>query len=165
MRAALSVTAYVFHGVPFGPVPARLLRYGLRLVMVEGLRFSSLPVSFTGFRLASCPQGFFVTAWGSLLQGFFVFASGQTELRWDFRCFRCGWLWWKRQASPLPPLWHAVSEEPPPFRLAVRGDGGSPGQGRTSVAGGVSRGHTGQTESGTRKGTWVVEACVVRHCQ
>jgi hypothetical protein len=38
-------------------------------------------------------------------------------------------LWWKRQASPLPPLWHAVSEEPPPFRLAVRGDGGSPGRG------------------------------------
>ena len=35
----------------------------------------------------------------------------------------------------------------------------------TVRASSVSRGRAGQTESGTRKGTWVVEACVIRHCQ
>ena len=63
-----------------------------------GLRCSSLPVSFTGFRLASYPQGFFGKACCSLWCSFFGFASGQTEWRWVFRCFRCGGWWRKRQA-------------------------------------------------------------------
>ena len=35
----------------------------------------------------------------------------------------------------------------------------------TVKASSVSRGRAGQKESGTRKGTQVVEACVIRHCQ
>ena len=54
MRAALSVTAYVFHGGPFGPVPARLLRYGLRFVIAEWFRFSKRPNGMeVGFSLLS----------------------------------------------------------------------------------------------------------------
>ena len=128
----------------------------------------------------------------------------------------------RSRPSPSFPLWHAVSEEPQPFRLAERathqpararrqrsGQAVSregrqakrnPGLARarrllrpalfvtacvfhgvpfgrkshastrkgtqaTVWASSVSRGWAGQTESGTRKGTWVVEACAVRYCQ
>ena len=98
------VAASGFHVVPF----------------IRNTGVSLQQASFTGFRLAPCPLGFFVKAWGSLWHGFFVFASGQTEWRWGFCCFRWGWWWRKRRSSSSLPLWHAVSEEPPPFRLADR---------------------------------------------
>jgi len=109
---ALFVTTCEFHGVPFGPVPTRLFRYSLRLVIVWLFRCCERPNGMeVGFSLLS--------------------------------------------------LWQAVSEAPPPFRLVVRGDGGSPGWGRTSGVGCGSRGRAGQTESGTRKGTWC-RKCVNR---
>ena len=86
LRPVLFVTASEFHGVPFGPVPAGLFRYGVGPVMVWLFRFCKRPNGMeVGLSLLS--------------------------------------------------LWLVAAKE------------------------------AGQTESGTRKGTWVVEACVVRHCQ
>ena len=91
--------------------------------------------------MAPHPQGFFVKDCGSLRCGFFGFASGQTEWRRGFRCFRCGWWWRKRQAFTVASVVaRSVGRVPSiPF-------------GRDSHA-------------LTRQGTQVVEACVVRHRQ
>ena len=43
MRAALFVTACVFHGVPFGPAPTGLFRQSLRHVMAEVFRCCKRP--------------------------------------------------------------------------------------------------------------------------
>ena len=51
---ALFVTASEFLGVPFGPVPARLFRQSLRLVMVWLFRFCKRPNGMeAGFSLLS----------------------------------------------------------------------------------------------------------------
>ena len=148
LRPALFVTASEFHGVPFGPVPARLFLYSLVLVMVWLFRFCKRPNGMeVGLSLLS--------------------------------------------------LWHAVSEEPPPFRLAERAthqparahrqrsrqavsrEGGqakrNPGLARArgllrpalfvtaSEFYGVPFGRN--SHASTRQGTQVVEACVVRHFQ
>ncbi len=71
LRPVLFVTASEFHGVPFGPAPARLFRQSMRLVMVWLFRCCKRPNGMeVGFSLLS--------------------------------------------------LCHAVSEEPPPFRLVGR---------------------------------------------
>ena len=71
MRAVLFVTACVFHGVPFGPVPT----------------------------------GLFGTAWGSFSSSYFVLTRWPNGMVVGFTVFARS---------------HAVSEEPPPFRLAER---------------------------------------------
>ena len=131
-----------------------------------GLCCSLLPASFTGFRLASYLLAFFVTAWGPLWYGFFGFASGQTEWRWGFLCFRCGWWWRKRQAfTVVPVVARSVGRAPSiPFGRKSHASARK-GTQATVRASSVSRGRAGQTESGTRKGTQVVEVCVIRPCQ
>ena len=43
LEPALFVTASAFRGVPFGPVPTRLFRHVVRLVIAEGFRYSKRP--------------------------------------------------------------------------------------------------------------------------
>ena len=51
------VVACEFHEIPFGPAPARLLRYGLRFVIAEWFRFSKRPNGMeVGFSLLSLWQ-------------------------------------------------------------------------------------------------------------
>ena len=94
LKPALFVTACGFHGVPFGPVPTRLFRHGVRLVIAWLFRFCKRP--------------------NGMEVGFSVLSSGQAAT--------------KKSDLTVAARSHAVTEEPPPFRLAVRGDGGLPGQ-------------------------------------
>ena len=43
LKPALFVTASAFRGVPFGPVPTRLFRHGVRLVIADGFRYGKRP--------------------------------------------------------------------------------------------------------------------------
>ncbi len=75
------------------------------------------------------------------------------------RPFCICWCWLGLCCSSLPVSFTG-------FRLAGRATHQPASARRQRVrASSVSRGRAGQTESGTRKGTWVVEACVVRRCQ
>ena len=126
MRAALSVTAYVFHGVPFGPVPAWLFRYSLRFVFAEGFRFCKRPNGIeVGFSLLSL--------WLVVVEkaGFTVASVVARSIG---------------RATSIP--------------FGGQGRWWLAREGRASGAGCVSRERAGQTESGTRKGGQVVEACV-----
>ena len=54
LKPALFVTASAFPEVPFGPVPTRLFRHGVRLVVVWFFRFCKRPNGMeVGFSLLS----------------------------------------------------------------------------------------------------------------
>ena len=132
MRAALFVTACVFHGVPFGPAPTGLFRQSLRHVMAEV------------FRCCKRPNGMEVGI--SLLSLWLVVAEEECFIVASVVARSVG----RAPSIPFGRKSHASARQD--TQATVR-------------ASSVSRGQAGQTESGTRKGTWVVEACVVRHCQ
>ena len=94
LKPALFVTACGFHGVPFGPVPTRLFRHGVGLVIAWLFRFCKRP--------------------NGMEVGFSLFSSGLAAA--------------KKSSFTVVARSHAVTEAPPPFRLAIRGDVNSQGR-------------------------------------
>ena len=94
LKPALFVTASAFRGVPFGPVPTRLFRHGVRLVV----------------------------AW------FFRFCKRPNGMEVEFSLLSSGLAAAKKSSFTVVARVHAVTEAPPPFRLAIRGDVNSQGR-------------------------------------
>ena len=94
LKPALFVTASAFRGVPFGPVPTRLFRHGVRLVIAWLFRFCKRP--------------------NGMEVGFSLLSSGLAAA--------------KKSSFTVVARVHAVTEAPPPFRLAIRGDVNSQGR-------------------------------------
>ena len=189
LKPALFVTSSEFHWVPFGPVPAGLFRYGVGPVMVWLFRFCKRPNGMeVGFSLLSlwllvaeeaglnrrircgtqCRKSPLHSVWPKEprinTQAHAGNGSGQAVSREGRQAKRNPGLARARRLLK-PALFVTASEfHGVPFG---RNSHASTRQGTQATvrASSVSRGRAGQTESGTRKGTWVVEACVIRHCQ
>ena len=148
LRPALFVTASEFYGVPFGRNSHASTRQGTQVVEASVIRHC-LCVSRGSVWPRVC-RAFSLKLVARYGVAFSVLQAAKRNGGGVFVAFVVARSIGRATTIPFGRKSHASTRQ---------------GAQATVRASSVSRGQAGQTESGTRKGTQVVEACVVRHCQ